>query len=274
MIEFPECSTLLLEQQASRLYITINRPEARNALSDEVVTEFTALLDILHTTREIRTVILRGAGGTFCAGGDIKVFQESFTSAAPTDGSRDPIAIKNRTFGDFLLKLNSLPQVLIAIVEGAAFGGGLGLVCVSDIAIGLDDTKFSLSETSLGIPPAQIAPFVVQRVGLTTARRIALSGVRFTGAHAHELGILHHVVQDHDALESNLNTVLNDISRCAPGANAATKKLLLDTLNTPIETLLDEAADVFAQQLRGPEGSEGVQAFLGKRPAEWMEKIQ
>lgn len=274
MANLPTCSNLLVEQQGSRLYVTINRPESRNALSHEVVQELSSVIDAIAEDRSIRTVILRGAGGTFCAGGDIKSFQESFQSSAPTDGSRDPIAVNNRAFGDFMIKMNSMPQTLVGIIEGAAFGGGLGLVCATDIAICMADTKFALSETGLGIPPAQIAPFVLQRVGITTARHIALSGARFNGQRAKELGLVHYVVKDAEELEATLKQVLNDIGKCAPGANAETKRILMDAQRKPLEEVLDYAADAFARQLRGPEGQSGVMAFIQKQPAAWVESVE
>lgn len=274
MANLPTCSNLLVEQQGSRLYVTINRPESRNALSHEVVQELSSVIDAIAEDRSIRTVILRGAGGTFCAGGDIKSFQESFQSSAPTDGSRDPIALNNRAFGDFMIKMNSMPQTLVGIIEGAAFGGGLGLVCATDIAICMADTKFALSETGLGIPPAQIAPFVLQRVGITTARHIALSGSRFNGERAKELGLVHYVVKDAEELEATLKQALNDIGKCAPGANAETKRILMDAQRKPLEEVLDYAADAFARQLRGPEGQSGVMAFIQKQPAAWVESVE
>ncbi|MFM1920066.1 MAG: hypothetical protein RLZZ303_1700 [Candidatus Hydrogenedentota bacterium] len=274
MANLPECANLLVEHQGSRLYVTINRPESRNALSNEVVQELSDVIDAIAEDRAIRTVILRGAGGTFCAGGDIKSFQESFQSSAPTDGSADPIAVNNRRFGDFMQKINGMPQVLVGIIEGAAFGGGLGLVCATDIAICMADTKFALSETGLGIPPAQIAPFVMNRVGMTNARHIALSGARFNGERAKELGLVHYVVKDAAELEATLKLLLNDIGKCAPGANAETKRILLDAQTKPLNEVLDYAADAFARQLRGPEGQAGVMAFLQKQPAAWVETIE
>jgi len=274
MATIPDCETLLVRKEGSRLYVTINRPDVKNALNDQVIQELGAVCDAIQDDRSIRTLVLRGAKGTFCAGGDIKSFQQSFTTPPPGEGERDPIAANNRSFGDFLIRFNALPQTVVGVIEGAAFGGGLGLVCVTDIAISLWDTKFALSETSLGIPPAQIAPFVVQRIGLTNARHIALSGARFDGEFAKELGLVHYIVQSREELESKLTDVLNQVGRCAPGANAATKRLLLDTLQRPVAEVLDDAADDFASQLRGPEGQEGVKAFLEKRPAEWVEKIE
>ena len=274
MAKLPECTTLLLREEGSRLYVTINRPEAKNAITAEVIGELSAVVEAIADDRTIRTLILRGAEGTFCAGGDIKGFQKSFSSPAPSEGEPDPIAVNNRIFGDFMIAFNSLPQTVVGVIEGAAFGGGLGLVCVTDIAICMSDTRFALSETGLGIPPAQIAPFVVQRVGITNARRIALSGQRFDGRYAKELGLVHFIADDTEELETILKKVLNDIGRCAPGADAATKKILLDSLTRPLADVLDDASVAFATQLRGPEGQEGVKAFLEKRPAAWVEKIE
>lgn len=273
MANLPTCETLLLDHQGSRLYVTLNRPETRNALNQDMVNELAAVCDAVAPDRNIRTLILRGAEGTFCAGGDIKGFQQSFQSSPPAAGQKDPIATNNRKYGDFLIKFNGLPQTVVGIIEGAAFGGGLGLVCVTDIAICMADTRFALSETGLGIPPAQIAPFVVQRLGLTTARHIALSGARFKGDHAKEIGLIHYLVKDQAELDATLKEVLNNIGRCAPGANAATKKIILDSLSGELGDVLDDASDAFASQLRGEEGQEGVKAFLEKRPAKWVEKL-
>lgn len=270
----PDCETLVLAREGSRLHVTFNRPEARNALSHEMVAELGAVVDAIAEDREIRTVVLRGAGGTFSAGGDIKGFRQSFEAPAPEPGEPDPIALSNRRFGDFLLRMNALPQTVVGVIEGAAFGGGLGLVSITDIAIARADTRFALSETGLGIPPAQIAPFVVQRVGLTVARRLALSGARFDGRHAHEIGLVHYLAEDAAQIEETLMAVLNAIGRCAPGANAATKEIMLAAGRMPMDQLLDRAAQHFADQLRGPEGREGVRAFLEKRDARWVEKIE
>ena len=271
MAILPECNNLLLDQQGSILHVTLNRPEARNALSDELVGELIQVIDAIADDRGIRAVVLRGAGGTFCAGADIKAFHQAFQTEAPEDGEADPVARTNRTFGEFMRKINTMPQTLIGVVEGAAFGGGFGLVCVTDIAIGMADTKFALSETTLGIPPAQIAPFVVQRIGLTQARRLALSGSRFNGEEALAIGLLHFVAKDDAGRDTLLAKVLKDISRCAPGACAVTKQLLFNSTMGPSAEVLDWAADAFARQLRGPEGKEGVMAFIEKRKAGWVE---
>jgi isohexenylglutaconyl-CoA hydratase len=272
MTDLPTCKSLLLNREGSRLYVTLNRPETRNALTGEVVLELLAVVEFLEQARDIGAVVLRGAGGTFCAGGDIKGFMASFNTPPPAPGERDPIAVQNRRFGAFLARFDALPQTIVLVIEGAAFGGGLGLACIGDAVICMADARFAMSETGLGIVPAQIAPFVAARIGVPEARRLALTGMRFDGREAGRIGLVHYVCEDQAALEITLAKVLKEIGRCAPGANAATKRLLLASRITPLDALLDQAADAFAAALRGPEGKEGVTAFIEKRPAAWVDK--
>ena len=168
-----------------------------------------------------------------------------------------------------MIKLNEQPQVVIILVEGAAIGGGLGLACVADVTLVTADARFRLSETSLGIPPAQIAPFVTERVGLTQARRLMLTGARFKGEEAVALGIAHGVATDTADLEAQCETILGHIKACAPGANAVTKGILFESLRRPRAEALDFASRGFANCMLSPEGLEGVAAFVEKRPASW-----
>ena len=272
MTKLPKFEHVRVEQRGPRLHVMLNRPEARNALSREMVTELMAVAEFLEKNREIGAVVLRGAGGVFCAGGDIKGFKASFEAPKPKRGKPDPIAVNNRRFGKFLIQFNGLPQTVVAAVEGAAIAGGLGLMSVADVVIATAETKFALTETSLGIPPAQIAPFVAARIGVPKARLLALTGARFEAHEAARLGLVDVVCDDAAGLEATLKEILVDIGRCAPGANAATKRLLLASLTTPRGKLLDQAAKDFAACLRGDEGREGVSAFLEKRPTRWASR--
>jgi isohexenylglutaconyl-CoA hydratase len=272
--DYSRFRTLRVERRRSRLYVHLNRPEVKNALNEDMIEELSRLAQEIAPDRSIRTLILRGADRTFCAGADIRGFRKTLEAPPPAAGEVDPIAANNRRFGDCLLRLQRLPATTVGVVEGAAFGGGLGLTCVLDVVICARNAKFALSETGLGIPPAQIAPFVVQRLGLTTARRLALTGARFDGATALEIGLADFVAKDAEELDAILTRVLNDIGRCAPGANAATKQILLESSFRPIEDLLDDASDAFAAQLRGEEGREGIAAFLEKRAAAWVDQVE
>jgi isohexenylglutaconyl-CoA hydratase len=260
----PVTQSLLLERDDWVLKIWFNRPEAKNALSAQMTEEFNTVLDAVSEDRSLRAIVLRGAGGVFCAGGDIKGFKSGMQA---TDA--DEVAASNRSFGDLMIKLNEQPQVVVVLVEGAAIGGGLGLACVGDVTLVTADARFRLSETSLGIPPAQIAPFVTERVGLTQARRLMLTGARFKGAEALALGIAHGVATDTADLEAQCETILGHIKACAPGANAVTKGILFESVRRPRAETLDFASRGFAQCMLSPEGLEGVAAFVEKRPASW-----
>ncbi len=260
-----EFSTILVEQKGGRCYVTLNRPKSRNALNNTMVAELTELCDQLTLDNTIRSLILQGAGGWFCAGGDIKQFQKLFQGEL----SEEACSAENRAIGSLLQKLNHLPQTVIMLVEGAAIGGGFGLVCVSDIAIATADTRFALTETTLGIPPAQIAPFVVSRIGLHQARRLMLSAARFKGAEALALGLVDFQVADQAELMQKAEAILSMIERCGPQANALTKQILHSIGKQPLAETLDMAADQFAMAMLSPEGREGIAAFIEKRPANW-----
>ncbi|HKP59906.1 MAG TPA: enoyl-CoA hydratase-related protein [Polyangiales bacterium] len=263
----PEFSTLLLRAEAGVLHVTLNRPERKNALSATMMDELLETFRWAGSVFKPRALVLRGAGGTFCAGADIKDMPKSRMSA-DTDPKR-AVASANRRFGEVLCAAQAVPAPLIVIAEGAVLGGGFGLVCVSDIAFGLPSAKFGLPETGLGVIPAQIAPFVLRRVGAVQAGRLMLTGARFGADEALRLGMLHEVCADEAALETSLNRALADIRRCGPLANAATKNLLRSVESSDLNTALDIAAQVFAEAQLGPEAKEGTQAFIEKRLPEW-----
>lgn len=256
------CETLLLEPHNGVLHITLNRPQNRNAMSVQMVSELRAVLTDVARDEQVRALVISGAGGHFCAGADVKDMSRP--------GSREGLRDLNRVFGALLQEVEALPQVVIVVLQGAVLGGGFGLACVSDIAIADHQAQFGLPETSLGVLPAQIAPFVVRRIGLTQARRLALTAARFDGVEAQRLGVVHFVEHDPQGLAQRLDEVLGQVLRCAPRANARTKALLLQSLDQPLELLLNQAADWFAEAVTGEEGIEGTRAFVEKRKARWV----
>jgi len=259
-------------RQGGFLYLTLDDAATRNALSPEMVQELQAAVHAAAADAGLRALVLRGANGFFCAGGSVGNFQKQMKSGE-AQGGADPIAAHNRSFGYFLTALAHLPKVLVAVVEGAAMGGGFGLACVADIVLARSDAKFALSETTLGLVPAQIAPFVAARIGQASARRLALSGERIDGTEAARIGLADFVAEDTIALEARLLAVLQGIARCAPGANAATKALLQECAELELGPVLDRAAQAFARQMRS-EGAEGVAAFREKRDAAWVERLE
>ena len=266
MTGLPNSKYLILEKRGSVLTLWLNRPEAKNSLSTEMVDELRAVLDAAAQDTSLRTLILRGKGDVFCAGADIKGFKSGLQDGEPDE---DEVARGNRSFGDLMIKLNEQPQAVIMLVEGAAIGGGLGLCCVGDVTIVTREAKFRLSETSLGIPPAQIAPFVTERVGLTQARRLMLTGARYKGAEAVRYGIGHILAEDSADMEAKCTEVLAQIALCAPGANAMTKRIVFEATRRPRAEALDFAARGFAACMLSEEGREGVAAFVEKRKPKW-----
>ncbi len=264
----PDCREILLDEADGALTVTLNRPHKRNAMNAALVAEIMAVFSAIADNRDIRAVVLRGAGGNFCAGGDIS---DMNISSKEPEARAQIMRDFNRSFGHMITQVNSAPQVVITLLEGAVLGGGFGLACISDVAIADRRASFSLPETSLGLIPAQIAPFVVSRIGLTQARRLALLGLRIDGEQAGRLGIVHSVSRDADDMQAQLDATLKSIKRCAPGANAATKQLLLQVGEKEHEALLDHAADLFASALLSNEGREGTQAFMEKRKPDWAE---
>ena len=248
--------------------ITLTRGKALNALSYDMCMAIDAALRQWVSDDAVKLVVIDAEGEkAFCAGGDIKDMAKS--SAADVTEDCDPVAAYNREFGHMLHQVNQAPQAVIVLLEGAILGGGFGLACVSDIAIAQADCQFGLPETGLGIPPAQIAPFVVQRLGLTQARRLGVTGARFNGEEALALGLIHEVASNPDEISALLERELNKIRRCAPTANATTKEIMLNLYGDELSPSLDKAAVMFAEAVRGTESKEGMTAFLEKRAPNW-----
>ena len=265
-------SHLIIERFDYVMYVTLNRPESRNAMSMFMLNELRGLFDSLQDDPSVRAVVLRGSNGHFCSGGDIKDMANARARAAQSaaDATESFYAL-NRAFGKLITQANALPQVVITVLEGAVLGGGFGLACISDVGIAAQSAQFGLPETSLGVIPAQIAPFVVQRIGLTQARRLALLGERFDGAEAVRLGIAHFLAKDGSDIEKILNDVLAKVKRCAPDANRKTKALMQRVGLIDMEALLDGAAQEFAAAVLGAEGAEGTMAFVQKRLPNWAQ---
>lgn len=268
-MNLPQTTSVLLSLEDGVLFVTLNRPESRNALSLEMVSELNAVFDAIGAGDALRAVVLRGAGGHFCAGADLKSMMSGMK--APSAGEADPVVAFSRAFGTMLRKAGALPCVVIAVCEGAVLGGGFGFACVSDIALAHVDAKFGLPETTRGLPPAQIAPFVVERIGLTQARRLCLTSAQFNGTRALELGLVHETFGDEASLQALLEQTLEQVRNCAPKANAVTKRIILAVQRQDMDTVLDQAAQDFADCVRGSEAPEGITAFMQKRKPRWAQ---
>ena len=269
-----ELIAVLVEQVGAVLHITLNRPESRNAMSLQMVAELRQVLAAAEgragQSDAVRVVVLRGAAGHFCAGADLKDMAGARMRAmqgAP-DGV-DPIAQVNAEFGQLCVAYARTPLAVVAVLEGTVMGGGFGLACVADVAIASETANFRLPETSLGVVPAQIAPFLVERLGYSQAKRLAVTGGRLDANAALRLGLVHEVVSS-DLIVPALDKVLADILTCAPGALAATKALMDQARLREPQDLVQSAAAIFSQAAQGPEGLEGMTAFIQKRKPAWV----
>lgn len=273
MTDLPATSHIRLDLRGPVLHLWLDRPGRRNALSSQMVREIAAAFAAIAADRAVRIVVLRGAGGTFCAGGDIE--NMSLAQRSPPPGAPDELSDNNRRFGAVLETINAAPQVVIAAVEGYAMGGGFGLACVADVTVATADARFALSEATIGVVAAAVSPFVVQRVGLPAARRLGVTAARINGNEALAIGLADLVVGDGAALDAAVRETCNQVLKCAPEAIAVTKRLMLRAANRElIGQILDDAAASFAAAVRGPEGREGTSAFMEKRTPSWVTQVE
>jgi len=257
---------LQVEHRGEFWFARLNRPDKRNALSDAMVAELAALLERVSGDLAARALVISGAGGHFCAGADFAGFL-ALMQTAPGQAD-DPIARYNRGFGAMLERVAALPVPTIAVVGGVAMGGGCGLAAACDRVIAAEDATFAMPEVTLGVAPAQIAPFVVRRAGARRARWLMLSGARLKGADALAQGLADVVVPSsglHAALEADLRL----LAAAEPAALRATKRIVNRTLGASLADSLDDAALEFAGLLRHGAAREGIAATVARRAPAW-----
>ena len=253
--------------------IVLNRPDSRNALGREMVEGLMQALDQAIADSRARVIVFAAMGKAFCAGGNLGNVNARLAEPIGEDG-RDPIAIGNRFYGKFLESLTRTPKPTVAVVQGAAMGGGAGLVCAVDIAIAISDAKFGFPETSIGLVPAQILPFVAARIGIQQARRMMLTGERISAEAAFQIGLVDYLEQDAQSLGARLEQVTTALKHAGPKALENTKTMLRtlfgmrDWQEHGLSEYLDNAADVFAAQLRS-EALEGIDAARTRRTPVW-----
>lgn len=238
--------------------LTLNRAEKHNALSGQMIDDLTAAAGQLASDDAVRVVVLSGAGKTFCAGGDLAWMQLQMAANAETRFR------EARKLAEMLQALNTLPKPLIGALQGNAFGGGIGMACVCDVAIGVDHLKMGLTETRLGIIPATIGPYVVARMGEANARRVFMSGRLFKADEAVDLGIIARAVPADDlsaAIEAEVEPYLS----CAPGAVAAAKALVRDLGPRIDDAAIDHTISALVTAWETDEASDRIAAFFEKR---------
>jgi isohexenylglutaconyl-CoA hydratase len=260
-------ANIKLEREGAVARLTLNRPERRNALTHAMMLELEDAFAKVRDDAGCRVLVLRGAGGHFCAGGDLGAMAEM--PPQPTNGAADPLVPPYRQFGDALMALNTLPQATIAIIEGSAVGGGFGMACCSDIVLLHESASFGMPEPKAGFIPSQILPFVVRRIGEGPARDLAVTGRVIDAAEAHRLGVGRHLCANTAELNRTLKAVIDDVLKLEPQALAAVKRLVLDCATQDDRAVLDNAAKILVGLLRRPQATQGIEAFMAKTAPPW-----
>ncbi|EQM74982.1 gamma-carboxygeranoyl-CoA hydratase [Pseudomonas stutzeri] len=245
----------------------LNRPEKNNAFNAEMIRELVLAIDQVQANKNLRFLLLRGRGKHFCAGADLAWMQQS----AQLDFNAN--LNDARELAELMYSLYHLKLPTLAVVQGAAFGGAVGLVACCDMAIGAHDALFSLSEVRIGLAPAVISPFVVKAMGERAARRYAMTGERFSGERARELGLLSETYAAAE-LDDALHGWLDNLMLNSPQAMRASKDLLREASSASVSPALRRYTENAIARIRvSPEGQEGLNAFLEKRKPNWLGEV-
>ena len=258
MSDAPE--TVLCDLDGRIATLTLNRPKVHNALDGGTIDT------LIHHLRELagqaKAVVLCGAGKSFCAGADLSHMERSkdFTEAENLADARKLATLFH--------EVRTFPGVVVAAVQGAAFGGGVGLVAAADVVVASTRAKFSLSEVKLGLVPAVISPFLIGRMGEGSCRALVLTGRRFDAAEGLRRGLIDQVVEPEE-LEGAVAEVVEQLTACAPEAIRETKALFFRVSKGMVNDVLEDTAATIARIRVGREAQEGLAAFLEKRPPGW-----
>lgn len=244
----------------ARIYL--NQPEKHNALSPLMMQELIDVFEQIAQDQAIRAVVLSGVGDSFCAGGDLKWMLSNL------DKPRDERSAESRILAGLFASIDRCPKLVIGRINGAAYGGGVGLVSVCDIAIGVESANFALTEVKLGLVPANISPYVLRKMGASNMRRTALNAAPFNARTAESFGLLNLAVSESEfdqAVEKELKLAL----ACAPGAVATTKKLISDLSLDQFDDVTESLVAVLGDAWEGEEAQAGIKAFFARQAPSW-----
>lgn len=255
---------ILIEHEPGVAWVTLNRPQSHNALTPEMIVALREHFEAFAKDESIRVIVLRGAGRSFCAGADLGAMR------AAAEFSFDENVADGEAIFDLMQAVANCPKAVVAAVQGAAIGGGAGLVSCSDISVAVRGTVFAFSEVRLGIVPAVISPFVTRKMSAGAVRELFLTGERFDAARAKEAGLVQHVVADMAALEAAVADRVAQLLQAAPGAQAAVKQLLREVGGLSTAEAREVTSELIARRRASSEGREGMSAFLEKRKPWWQ----
>ena len=247
--------------------VSLNRPEVRNAMDEATIAQLHKAFKQVAADAGIRAMVLRGEGKAFCAGGDLNWMRRG-ADYGEAENTADA-----QKLGEMLYALHTLNKPTIAMVHGAAFGGGVGLVAACDVALGLENSKFCLSEVKIGLIPSVISPYVIAAMGQRQARRFYQTAEVLDAEKAQSVGLLHEVFSTENAQQQALDDLLAQIKQNSPKAMGVAKAQIFKIAHKKLgEDLVAETARDIAAQRATDEGKEGVTAFLEKRKPDWVTK--
>ncbi len=253
---------LLTRREGPVEYVTLNRPDVRNAFNEALIAELSAWAETTASDATIRVAVLDGAGPTFSAGADL-TWMSRMAAYGQDENIRDAT-----TAARMFAALDTLPMPLIGRIHGAALGGGVGLAAVCDIVVAEEKATFGLTEVKLGILPSIVSPYVLAKIGMSAARELFVTGMRFDAGRAREIGLVHAVVAA-GGLDAAVNHYVQEVLSAGPEAVAAAKALLRKIANRPADDVMTTTAETIAARRVSAEGQEGMRAFLDKRKASW-----
>lgn len=257
-------SSIEVRRDGAVATVALNRPRSHNALTPEMITRLPHTLGELGRDEAVRVIVLTGNGRSFCAGADIDFMRQA------ADHSFEQNVAEGQAIFDLMQAVATCPRTVVGRINGAAIGGGAGLVSCCDIVVAVVDAVFAFSEVRLGILPAVISPFVVPRIGPSAARELFLTGGRFDARWAQRIGLVQHVAADEDALDAMVSERVQQLLQGAPQAQAEAKRLIDNVLARPAAELRSYTSRLIAERRASDEGQEGMSAFLEKRKPWWQ----
>ena len=260
-----EYSTISLSHQGAVCIITLNRPQVHNALNNTLIYELYDAFEKLKNESDIRVIVITGNGQSFCAGADLKWLKDVMKY------SYDQNYEESLKLAELMLLIYTHPKPTIARINGSAIGGGVGLMSVCDILISADSAQFGLSEVKIGLVPAVISPFVIDRIGHANTRELFITGERINAHRALEIGLVNKVVSNHE-IDKVVNEVIQQIIANGPEAIKTVKELIFKVPQMNFPEVTEYTAQLIASLRTSPEGQEGMSAFLEKRPPSWISK--
>ena len=254
--------TVRIDGEGPVRHLVLNRPEVHNAVNAQLVSDVRDAADLLDADSTVRVVIVRGEGKSFCSGADLDGIKKIASSGK---NARDLAINMSMNAGSTFEVINKSPQITVSVVEGSSMAGAFGIACATDLLITMSDARYALTETKIGLTPAQIAPYVLNRLGFAQAKRLMLFGSLFDGNEAFKMGMADHIAYDEGQLKELIDKVKSDVRKCAPNAISITKRIIASNHSVNPQ----KAAELFADCVTHKEGCEGFASFFEKRKPYW-----